>query len=60
MWARTGIDLLLQSDRARRGLVICGLLKNDDQKPNANLNRLANVDFSFEVNPNEVEFAVAA
>jgi hypothetical protein len=41
-------------------MVICGLLKNDDQKLNANLNRLANADFSFEVNTEEVEFAVAA
>lgn len=60
MWARNGIDLLLQAYRARRGMVICGLLKNDDQKLNANLNRLVNADFSFDVNNVEIEFAVAA
>ena len=34
-------------------------LKNDDQKVNANLNRLANTSFAFEVNTPEVEFAMA-
>ena len=34
--------------------------KKKTEKSNANLNRLQNVNFSFEVNPEEVEFAVAA
>lgn len=58
MWARKGFDLTLQAHRACRGWS-SGLLKKKTKKVNANLNRLVNADFSFEVNASE-EVAVLA
>ena len=54
----SGFDLLYQAHRARHGWS-SGHVKRRP-KINANLNRLANVDYAFEVNASEVEFAEAA